>query len=348
MNPSPEREARALSEYGHLWASTASKADELLDSGEAELNRLVLLMRRDFGEEFSDPILKKKNQERDVERKKTGFIFDRQHIRVNGVEARTATLMLEALKMRTLVDLCAGAERIVELGAGWGKNLFKLWLYGASRDAEYHAMELTPEGRALATRVAQKAAPNMKFFAQPFDYYRPDFSMFADDRPTVVFTHHSIEQIPQIGDYLLEAVRKIPGFIRSVHMEPVGFQVPGNSWLEASLETMTGIDERNRSFAEKRDQNRNLYPLLRSMELAGTIRLPIVRKHFCSILLKNATTLLVWEDPRTPELSDTSMKAERDDLQPLRTESAWKALRSKLARKVLGNTAEPGPEIYAH
>ncbi|MCB0419285.1 MAG: class I SAM-dependent methyltransferase, partial [Bdellovibrionales bacterium] len=252
---------------------------------------------------------------------------------------------IEALKMRTLMELTRGAERIVELGAGWGKNLFKLWLYGAPLDAEYHALELTPEARNLAKRVAQSAAPKMPFFTHAFDYYRPDFSMFAEAKPTVVFSHHSLEQIPSVGERLFEAIKGIPGLIRVVHLEPVGFQVPGATWLEnVRPDRMEYIDSLNRAFATKRDQNLNLYPILRSMELEGSIRLTRVRKHFCSILLKNATTLLVWEPNGTPSL--TTPETQRDDLQePPPQPSVWTRLRRKVGKRILGET-NAGSQIH--
>ncbi len=130
-----------------------------------------------------------------------------------------------------------------------------------------------------------------------FNYYAPDFSFLTEPKPTLVYTHHSLEQMPEIGRNFFEAMLTIPGFRRCVHVEPVGFQLPGLDFLDppATEEQMRRIDEANRKFTEKRNQNTNLWSILTGMEAEGLIRIVKTRKYFCSTILENATTLIIWE-----------------------------------------------------
>jgi len=293
-----QRRTFVKGQYENLWGNTHEKAVKLLERGETNLSRIHLLMRRDFGDEFSDPVLAQKGRDREAKRRETGFLYDRQLLRFVDVETRVSTLMLDAVKMRELANACGdGIGRVVELGSGWGKTLFNFWLHGGPRGAEYRGLELTEAGRKTGELIAERAAVGMDFKTRYFNYYEPDFSDFADDVPTVVFTHHSIEQMPQIGEGLFEKMLAIPGFRRCVHLEPVGFQMPGDDWLQSpdSSAKRAEIDSANRRFAEKKNQNMNLYPLLTELERRRSIRITRTRKYFCSTVLQNATSLIVWE-----------------------------------------------------
>jgi hypothetical protein len=127
-----------------------------------------------------------------------------------------------------------------------------------------------------------------------------------------VFTHHSIEQIPEIPETLVERVMAIPGFRVCMHMEPVGFQFQSDKWLADSKnkKLMDRIDADNRRFAEKRNQNSNLYPVLKKLEAQGAIKILSVKKYFTSHLLANATTLISWGPPSSGE----SVGERRDDV----------------------------------
>lgn len=63
-------------------------------------------------------------------------------------------------------------------------------------------------------------------------------------------------------------------------------------WGDVRLKN--NIDEGNRRFAGKRNQNSNLYPLLREMEKQRRIHIFSVKKYFTSHLIDNATTVILW------------------------------------------------------
>lgn len=284
-------------QYEHLWQGVYDKFERVVAQGESDLSRVHLFMRRNFGPDFEDEMLREKYAQHERKIAETGYILDRQLIRVSELDPRVVTLLTDSVKMREMISTFgAGAQRIVELGSGWGKNLFNLFKFGAPLNAEYWGFELTRTGRALMEQVGARCSPQMKVRTSAFDYYDADFSALRDEVQTCVFTHHSIEQIPNVPETLIDRILAIPGFRICLHMEPVGFQFASNSWLDAPAgkDLMNRIDVENRRFAEKRNQNSNLYALLRKYEREGRIQIFAVKKYFTSHLLANATTVISW------------------------------------------------------
>ena len=305
------RKAFVEGQYEHLWQGVSDKFEKTLALGENDLSRVHLFMRRNFGPDFEDEHLRKKYEDHENKLLETGYLMDRQLIRVDSLDPRVVTLLTDAVKMREAISLFGpGARRIVELGSGWGKNLFNLFKFGAPLDAEYWGFELTKTGRQLMDKVGAECAPTMRLRSSRFDYYDADFSALGQPAETCVFTHHSIEQIPEIPENLIERIMAIPGFRVCMHMEPVGFQFMSDKWLADSQNNtlMDRIDADNRRFAEKRNQNSNLYPVLKKFENNGTIKIFAVKKYFTSHLLANATTLISWGLP-----SDADYVAQRRD-----------------------------------
>lgn len=195
-------------------------------------------MRRNFGPDFEDEHLRKKYEDHENKLLETGYLMDRQLIRVDGLDPRVVTLITDAVKMREAIGMFGpGVRRIVELGSGWGKNLFNLFKFGAPLDAEYWGFELTETGRQLMDRVGAECAHTMRLRSSRFDYYDADFSSLSQPAETCVLTHHSIEQIPEISEGLIERIMAIPGFRMCMHMEPVGFNSSQKNGLLGGCET---------------------------------------------------------------------------------------------------------------
>ena len=307
------RKAFVEGQYEHLWQGVSDKFEKTLALGEKDLSRVHLFMRRNFGPDFEDEHLRKKYEDHENKLLETGYLMDRQLIQVDGLDPRVVTLLTDAVKMRETIRLFGiGVRRIIELGSGWGKNLFNLFKFGAPLDAEYWGFELTKTGRQLMDKVGAECASTMRLRSARFDYYDADFSALGQAAETCVFTHHSIEQIPEIPEALVERVMAIPGFRVCMHMEPVGFQFQSDKWLADSKnkKLMDRIDADNRRFAEKRNQNSNLYPDLKKLEAQGAIKILSVKKYFTSHLLANATTLISWGPPSSGE----SVGERRDDV----------------------------------
>jgi hypothetical protein len=300
--------------YEHLWSGVKDKAEAAIAAGEKDLGRIHLATRRMFGKNFADEKLQKKYEHHESQKRQSGFILDRQLVQIHDMDSTDTTFITDAVKMREVIRAMGpDIERVIETGAGWAKTLMNLWRYGAPLNAEYWALELTRSGRAVAEMIVKAAASGPDLRTRGFDYYEPDFSFLAaETKQTCFVTHHSIEQIPELSESFIQAVLSVPGFHRCVHIEPVGWQIPTNNWLaDASLcDKMIEIDEANRRFSLKKNQNRNLYPLLRTMEQEGKIKIHVVRKYLCSHLINNATILISW-GPSEAGVPDYAL---RDDL----------------------------------
>jgi len=191
-------------------------------------------------------------------------------------------------------------RRIIELGSGWGTNLFYLWLGGAPRAAEYVAMEYTEAGREV-TRLLAGTDPGLALAVHPFDYNRPDLSAFRSLDRTVVFTSYSIEQMTELNDALFEELLAIPGLDRVVHVEPVSWQLLAGSALGPLIGALSyvvpprlslEIDLRRRS--RNSGYNRDLLPKLRALERGGRIRIERVVKNYVGPNPLNPATAIVW------------------------------------------------------
>jgi hypothetical protein len=194
----------------------------------------------------------------------------------------------------------ADTKRIIELGSGWGTNLFYLWLGGAPRSAEYVAMEYTETGREV-TQLVGTTGPQMALTTRPFDYHRPDLSEFRTGERTVVFTSYSVEQITHLSDAVFEELLAIPGLDHVIHVEPVSWQLLAQSAIDPLIRVLSyllpprlslEIDVRRRSRAH--GYNKDLISKLRSLERAGRIRIERIEKNYIGPNPINPATAIVW------------------------------------------------------
>ena len=212
---------------------------------------------------------------------------------------------LDRITRAAVMDLVAGycaadTKRIVELGSGWGANLFGLWLAGAPRTAEYVAMEYTEAGRE-ATRLLAGTEPDLNLTIRQFDYHSPDFSELHSADKTTIFTCFSIEQITRLSDALFEQLLAIPGLDRVIHIEPVSWQLLAGSAVGPLIGFLSHVvpprlslelDLRRRS--RSTGYNLDLLEKLRGLERAGRIRIERIEKNYVGPNPFNPGTAIVW------------------------------------------------------
>jgi hypothetical protein len=188
----------------------------------------------------------------------------------------------QGVLLELLSEACGEqTDLIVELGAGWGWHILTLWARGGPRDATYVSAELTEAGRRAAAKLAA-LDPDLDFQTRAFDYHEPALD-FGDREHAVVFTAHSIEQVPQIRPELFASIRGLARHVTCLHFEPVGWQLEDRD-LEGS----------SRAYAERHDYNRNLVETIRAEEAAGRIRVEAIRPDLFGIVASNASTLIRW------------------------------------------------------
>jgi sialic acid synthase SpsE len=193
------------------------------------------------------------------------------------------TAAARALVVAAVLDRCRADTRLVlDLGAGWGRNLTSVWLQGGPRAATYVGAEYTQAGCEAIGHLAQRL-PEMDLQARRFDLHAPDLgALRRDDGHAVVLTSHSIEQIPHVPPRLVDELAALAPAVTVVHLEPVGWQLDGER--EGS----------SAAYAERHDYNRDLVAVLRGAEAEGRLAIELIQPDVVGANPENAGTLIVW------------------------------------------------------
>ena len=189
----------------------------------------------------------------------------------------------------------ADTVNIVELGSGFGKNLFRLWLNGGPPRAKYKALEFTTKGRECASYLAS-LEPGMQFETRAFDYYAPKIDGFDRNAKTFVFTSYSIEQIPTIGTAVFEELLAMPGLAKVVHVEPVGWQRPRGSIVDEVELELQGEVER---FARAHRYNTDLLAVCEGLRAAKRIEIEAIKYDFLAGTPNLPASVIVWKPLRS-------------------------------------------------
>jgi hypothetical protein len=157
-------------------------------------------------------------------------------------------------------------QAIVDLGCGWGRSLFDVWLRGGPREATYHALEFTTAGRECVQALAA-LEPGIRLRTAPFDFRAPDFTGLGKPLPhAIVFTVSSLHQVPLVDIEAYRKIMAIAGSIDCLHFEQLGWQMtPGEA---------TSAD---RDYALRNDYNRNLWQVLSELSANREIEIVDVR-----------------------------------------------------------------------
>jgi hypothetical protein len=215
--------------------------------------------------------------------------------------ARSIDMIMRVAVADLVAGCCdAGTQRIIELGSGWGANLFYLWLGGGPRNADYVALEYTEAGREV-TRLLAATEPGLRMTIRPFDYSQPDLADFRSPERTTIFTCHSIEQMTALDEPLFDEILAIPGLDRVVHVEPVGWQLLASGPFGPLIGALSYVTPPRLSFEidiRRRNRstgyNRDLLTKLRALEGAGRIRIERIVKNYIGPNPLNPGTAIVW------------------------------------------------------
>ncbi len=271
-------------EYGRdKWPAVRAQIEDLIAGGETSLARVVGRLNR---AEVDRPGLEE-----------TAVTVLGRPVTVPaglaypGFYALVRSLLLEAcegLGSPTLSSPTPGPESspdlVVELGSGWGRNLFDLWLNGGPRTARYAALEYVEAGRDCTRRLAA-LAPDLNLSTVPFDYHAPVFPVVAPGRCTLVYTVFSVDQIPEVSPAVFEAVLGLGDAVSGLHLEPFGWQ---------GRERWPGLTGSSAAYAARHDYNRNFWPVMTDLEARGLIAIETVVPELYGPNNENAASLLRW------------------------------------------------------
>lgn len=207
---------------------------------------------------------------------------------LDGTELTVPKAVARGAHRALVVDSVLGACRsetdlVVELGAGWGRNLFLVWLNSGPPAARYVAAEVTASGRQAAALLAgQCDGPDLA--AVPFDFDRPSAVSEPTAQHAVVFTCHGIGQVPTLDPAVFEVMRGLGRTVAGVHVEPVGWQLAPSSELS----------DRSRRYAERNDYNRNFIEVLTAEEARGRITVERALPNCVGENPEHSSSLVVW------------------------------------------------------
>lgn len=146
-----------------------------------------------------------------------------------------------------LAEFSDGCDAVVELGSGYGLQLFRTYFAGGARNADYIGAELSPAGRALADRLAA-LEPDLAFRSRAFDLNRPDFDFLAGYRRVLLFSVWSLMYLRTTPPDFFDALAALPGEVTCVFCEPFGSQVSASDGMGAEQADALGGGGLNRDF----------------------------------------------------------------------------------------------------
>jgi hypothetical protein len=171
------------------------------------------------------------------------------------------------------------SDTLVELGCGWGRNLFFAMSSGLCKNA--FGGEYTEEGIRLGELVAKTFRVPIEFAR--FDYCNPCDEVLERMRGAVIFTHNSIEQIRNLPEKTINAlIDNEPKAV--VHFEPV-YEYRGEGSLLHCLW---------KRYTEVNDYNRDLLTVLRKLEQQGRLKIELEKVHELGLNAFNPGSFIVW------------------------------------------------------
>lgn len=180
-----------------------------------------------------------------------------------------------------VIDAVGPVDAILELGCGYGRNLFGLYHAGAPRGIPYFGGELSEEAQALGNRMAA-LCPEMQ---GGLHHLAPDLSFLPRVGHLFAFTVHSLEQVQDIGPLFFRTLAKAAERVTVVHLEPFGYQA----------QIMGPATERQRDHFAAVRWNRNLLPMLDQMNREGVLSVDFAALElFFPADASNPTSVALW------------------------------------------------------
>jgi hypothetical protein len=246
---------QAYEEYEGDWGAVLARAQALVADGERSLPRMLSLLNRPPERNPNAKLLR---------------LFGHRIAgkRVRGIrDPAYEPILFERAVQRELGRAIDPDTRvIIELGSGYSRNLFRIWLNGGLRDARYIGMEYTSAGRECGAFLATLETA-IRYESLEFDYYKPSLPTIGSEK-TFVFTCYSIEQITHLDQRIFDALLALPGLYKVMHIEPVGWQ-KGPRLMPFPVEAMLWLSTRVSAY--RTGYNTNLVKVLQSLERAGRI-----------------------------------------------------------------------------
>lgn len=182
------------------------------------------------------------------------------------------------------IDETGPYDAIIELGCGYGRNLFEIFYRGGPADSLYLGGELTRSGVEIARELAA-LDPRMQARFFHHDHLAPDLRHLGRFDRALVFTVHSLEQVWFINPTFFQAMAGVAREVAGVHLEPFGFQMANLGPVTEAHAAAFRDKGWNQNFAAALQQARESYGL--NVSYAAT-------EIFLPKDPENPTSLVIW------------------------------------------------------
>jgi len=192
-------------------------------------------------------------------------------------ELKSARELLYDFLRDTLIKCTDRVDHIIELGCGYGYNLWRL--HKIAPDIKYTGGEFSENAVSLADHL-YKNNPDLNVVR--FNFYDRAYEIFETlEKPAAVFTSHAVEQIPSAKNFLTVLSEYAHKIDRVYHFEPV---------YELYDETLFGM--MCRRYTQVNDYNRDLLFELESRK--NEIRIVDQKENVIGLNPLNPLSLLEW------------------------------------------------------
>jgi len=219
-----ERKEICIPFYEKIWGNTFNAIQSLIDSGERKLSRSL-----NFIEQTENQLDNLSSLEEEIATKLEVPRDDRNVPLFKLVASAGKYVFVprdyvdNTITVAVINRIAEDTDFVVELGSGWGRNLFRIYLHNPFAHLKYVACEPTESGRR-ATKILADLESSMPVTTMHFDFDDPDLSFLTGSPNVLFFTRHAIEQCIHFNSRVFDLMMEKTGKCVCVHMEPIGWQ----------------------------------------------------------------------------------------------------------------------------
>ena len=256
--------------YEQRWSLVEDKLRTLISRGESDLSRILHLLQTGakHGKKSIASVLGYPSELADM----LSYPAEQPPLAIQRF-ARSAIV-------DTVIERSERVDAIIELGAGWGSNLFHIWARGGP-DVEYHCLDFADSGLQVCDLITRTIKRGPRIRGQQFDFRAPDFDYLTDRyRSVLVLTSSAIDKVTWLPDAFLDQVARLAPDVEVISFEFVGWQ--DQQWSQ--------LPQQLRNQIEEGGVNRDYLPLIRSYEHRDRLRL----KDFRTRAFGRNESLIIW------------------------------------------------------
>jgi len=186
-----------------------------------------------------------------------------------------------ALKLMILKQFIGSSETLVELGSGYGKNIFYM-LDKLPSFRKGICGDLSPRGIEVSKIIADAFGFDVQCYRH--DHYDPNNDLMASCNNSLVFTSQAIEQLPITPENLLnQLIKSTPSLV--VHFEPIY----EHKFIQQDVLNILRI-----KYTKLCDYNRDLETILIRYQSRGQIEIVMNEPNIFGNNIFNPLSVIAW------------------------------------------------------